>query len=140
MLGDKADYLRFPLSSRWRERLIQLDHAVRAISKEAAAASAPLYLVGAPTEAQAELLEQTSERPTGVDPNLFAREVASIATRNNATFVDAITPFSRIKEVQNYFYRSEGHLNSLGHEVLATAMINAVAKNGDVQRLCGSGR
>lgn len=140
LLGDKADYLRSPLTERWRERMSQLDHAVHAIAREAGAVSAPFYLVVAPTEAQAEMLADPSLQRSRLDPSLFGREVAAIAARNHVHFVDGIGPFASVKNPQNDFYRSEGHINALGHSVLAHAMVSAVRSNGDTNRLCGDGR
>jgi len=140
LLGDKADFLREPLTLRWQKRLEHLDHAVRTIAEHAAAASAPLYLVLAPTEAQAELLGERNQQRAKVDASLLVHEVRAIATRNQAVFVDATTPFEQVKDTQDYFYRSEGHLNSLGHAVLAQAMITAVEKSNGIQQLCRNAR
>lgn len=115
--GDRADYLRSPLSSAWQARLDVLDDAVGYITARLAPSGTPFVLVYAPPLSQADLLA-TGKQVPGIDPTAINRALAEIAKRHGALFVDGSDGFRGLGSASDYFYRADGHLNSAGQTLV----------------------
>jgi hypothetical protein len=115
--GDKADFLRVPLSSAWRTRLDLLDAGVGRVAAQLRPSGTSLLVVYAPQEAQADLIA-TGQIVPGVDPFAIDKAIAKIATRHGALFADGAQAFLRVKDAPDYYYRADGHLNGLGQALL----------------------
>ena len=123
--GDRAAFLRPPMSEAWQERLDVLDEAVGYITARLAPTGTPLLLVYAPPLVQADLLADVKPAP-GVDPEAIDRAIAQIAKRHGALFADGGDGFRSVRNASNYFYRAEGHLNSAGQTLLGRTAANVI--------------
>ncbi|MDR3507353.1 MAG: hypothetical protein P4L64_05590 [Caulobacteraceae bacterium] len=130
--GDRADFLRAPLSKDWQARLAVVDAAVAYLTDGLKPSGAKLLLVYAPQQAQADLIA-AGTAPKGVDPEILDRALADIAARHGALFVDGGRAFKGVKNAPDYFYRADGHLNGAGQGLLAQAAVQtllATPQNG----------
>jgi hypothetical protein len=123
--GDKADYLKSPFSTAWRERLAFVDAAVGFIAAKLKAAGVPFALILSPQEAQAELIAARTY-PPGIDPYALGAALKDIAIRHGVAFADASLPYTSITDPQNTFYNVNGHFNGSGHAVLASVATSAL--------------
>ena len=115
--GDKADFLRPPLSAAWRRRLAVLDKDLGYMADQLRAQNTPLLVVFVPQQAQAEIVSGLSA--PGTDPYLLNRAVEAIAVKHGARFLDATPRFQGVKDVSSYYYPVDGHLNAKGNALLA---------------------
>ncbi len=120
-LGDKAGFLRVPLSPAWERRLADLDLLLGEMADKIHAAGVPFFLVLGPLHAQAALLDPAS-RPPGIDPFAFGRRVAAIAAAHGILFMDALEGFPRTGRPDQAFYPVDGHMNAEGHQIFADAL------------------
>jgi len=123
--GDRAAFLRPPMSPEWQARLVYLDAAVDYIAAQLKPTGTPLLVVLAPTEAQAYIIADKMEIP-GVDAEAFGGAVAEIARRHGAIFADGAAAFQGVHDAQDDFYRVDGHFNAEGHELLGNVVAKAV--------------
>jgi hypothetical protein len=123
--GDKADFLRTPLTPAWRERLKYLDDGVGYLADRLRAQGVPLMLVYAPQQAQAALVAENTH-PAGVDPTQIDREIAAIAEKHGVIFADGSYGFKGLSAPSSYFYNTDGHLNSSGHQLLGRVAADAL--------------
>ncbi len=123
--GDRAGFLHPGMTPRWQARIAYLDAAVSYISAQLKQAGTPLVVAYAPSEVEAYLIADKIEIPD-VDGMLLSRAVGAIAERHGAIFADGASAFQGVRDVQNYFYLADGHLNGAGHEVLGNAVAGAV--------------
>jgi hypothetical protein len=133
--GDIAGYLRMPLSSQWVWRLGYLDRAVGTIADELKAKGVPLLLVYAPSEAQADIIAGDMKLP-GIDAQALDRQVAVIAARHGAIFVDGAQAFHGVGNAPDYFYRADGHPNAEGQSLVGRAAARALITT-PASGLCG---
>jgi hypothetical protein len=122
MYGDKADYLRQPLTPIWQQRFADLDLTIGDIANRLHAAGVPLMIVAVPSRAEAALLS-SSQLPAHVDPFAFGREIQTIASKHSAGYVDLMGPFSRIPNAENLYYVVDGHVTTEGHKVIADELV-----------------
>lgn len=118
--GDKADFLRPPLSAAWRARLAVLDKDLGYLADQLRTQNAPLLVVFAPQQAQAEIASGLAA--PGTDPYALDRAVQAIAEKHGARFVDATALFKGAKSVASYYYPVDGHFDAKGNALLAEAV------------------
>ena len=123
--GDKAAFLHAQMTPRWQERIAYLDAAVDYISAQLKPTGTPLVVAYAPAEVEGYLIADKIQIPD-VDGESLARTVGAIAGRHGAIFADGASAFQGVHDVQNYFYRADGHLNGAGHEVFGDAVAGAL--------------
>jgi SGNH hydrolase-like domain, acetyltransferase AlgX len=122
MYGDKADYLRQPLTPIWQQRFADLDLTIGDIANRLHAAGVPLMIVAVPSRAEAALLS-SPQLPAHVDPFAFGREIHTIASKHGAGYVDLMGPLSRIRNAENLYYVVDGHVTAEGHKVIAEELV-----------------
>jgi hypothetical protein len=121
--GDRADYLRTPLSPAWKRRMRNLDHLLAEMKSKADKAGVPFVLVEVPSLAQAAVVKMP-EPPAGVDPYLFNRALKQVAGRNGMGYADPLEHFYRADKVANLYYVVDTHLNAQGHTLVSQALVN----------------
>ncbi len=126
--GDKAAFLHPGMTPRWQERVAYLDNAVDYISAKLKPIGVPLVVAYAPAEVEGYLIADKMQIPD-VDGEALARSVGLIAQRHGAIFADGASAFLGVRDVEDYFYRADGHLNGAGHEVFGDAVARAVVSS-----------
>ena len=116
--GDRADFLRMPLTPAWQRRVDDFDTLLGGIADKYHAAHVPLLLVYVPQRAQATLLA-AHQAPPGVEPYAFGRQIGEIAVRHGIDYLDLSTVFSKIPQAADLYYPVDGHLTGKGDAVLA---------------------
>jgi hypothetical protein len=122
LYGDKADFLRQPLTAAWRRRLADFDLIVGDLAERFRTAGVPLIIIPVPSRAEAALLS-SSHLPPRVDPFDFGRQIDLIAVKHGVGYLDLMEPFSRIPNSENLYYVADGHPTSNGHKVIAQNLI-----------------
>ena len=122
MHGDKADYLRSPLTVNWEKRLEVLDLLFGEMADKARAAGLPMALVVGPQRIQAALLDPKF-RPPGVDPFMIGKKLAEIAGRHGILYLDSLEAFAADPQPEQLFYPVDGHMTDAGHALLADAIV-----------------
>jgi SGNH hydrolase-like domain, acetyltransferase AlgX len=125
--GDRADFLRVPLTPKWQRRVDEFDTLLGGIAAKYHAAHVPLLLVYVPQRAQATLLA-AHQAPPGVAPYAFGRTIGEIAARHGVDYLDLSTAFSRIPQAASLYYPVDGHLTGKGDAVLAAQLAAALQR------------
>jgi hypothetical protein len=125
--GDRADFLRVPLTPAWKRRVDAFDTLLGGIAEKYHAAHVPLLLVYVPQRAQATLLA-AHHAPPGVAPYAFGRTIGEIAARHGVDYLDLSTAFSRIPQAASLYYPVDGHLTGKGDAVLAAQLAAALQR------------
>lgn len=123
--GEKANFLRAPLSPFWQDRLKAYDHILEDISNRAHAAAVPLVLVYVPQRAQAILMKNPLSATTTLDPRILARHIHELAEKHDIIFVDSSENFASSPHPGDNYYPVDGHPNATGHAVIAQAIASA---------------
>lgn len=121
LYGDKADFLREPLTAAWQKRFADLDVIIGGMANKARAAGVPLVIMAVPSRAEAALLS-SQQLPAKVDPFEFGRQVSAIASQHGAVYVDLMGPFSRVPNAERLYYVVDGHLTSEGQRLTAQSL------------------
>lgn len=135
LYGDKADYVRRPLTPLWQKRLSIAQMLLSGMAKKIAAAGVPFADVIAPTELQVSLLN-AADRPRNVDPYEVDRRIDAIAAENGMISIDTLPAFADVKTPADVFYSVDGHLNGDGHAILAQAVLRRLT-DGSVPAFAG---
>ncbi len=115
--GDKADFLRPPLTPAWQGRLAVLDKDLGYTVDQLHAQNVPLLVVYVPQEAQAEVISGLGA--PGIDPYALNRAIEAIVRRHGASFLDASPKFQGVRDAASYYYPVDGHLSAKGNALLA---------------------
>lgn len=122
MHGDKADYLRLPLSAKWEQRLADVELLLGEMVEAGRAQNVPVVLLFGPQRIQAALLDPRW-RPQGVDPEAIVKRVADSARRSGAVMVDVLGNMRGIGQPELLYYPVDGHMTGAGHGELARALV-----------------
>jgi hypothetical protein len=118
LYGDKADFLRQPLTAAWQKRFADMDVLIGGMADELREAGIPLIVAAVPSRAESALLS-SRPLPPNVDPFAFGQQIDEIATKHGAQYVDLTAAFSRIPDAQNMYYVVDGHVAAEGQAVMA---------------------
>jgi hypothetical protein len=135
--GDKADYVRGPLSAAWRQRVDDVGDLLGRMTAETAPAGVPVLLFYVPERAQAALAALKPE-PPGVDPFVLASGLAAVARRHGVQFFDATPAYAAAPDFQSLFYLTDGHPRAGGHAALADVVENSLLAEPAFARCEGS--
>ena len=91
LYGDKADYLRQPITPAWQQRFADIDLIIGELADTLRATRVPLIVIPVPSRAEAALLS-SSQLPPRVDPFAFGREIEGIAAKHGAGYLDLMKP------------------------------------------------
>jgi hypothetical protein len=117
--GDKADFLRPPLSAPWRERLRRFDLLLGELADRAHRANVPLTLAFVPQQAELALMDGRSP-PSGVDPKALPTALAAIAAHQGVAFVDTSQALqAEAAHPELIYYTVDGHPSGLGQPIIA---------------------
>jgi hypothetical protein len=116
--GDRADFLRLPLTPAWQRRVNDFDTLLGGIAEKYHAAHVPLLLIYVPQRAQATLLA-AHQAPAGIAPDAFGHLIGGIAARRGVDYLYLNPAFSRIPRAASLYYPVDGHLTGQGNAVLA---------------------
>ena len=133
--GDRADFLRVPLTAAWQRRVDDFDTLLGGIAEKYHAAHVPLLLIYVPQRAQATLLA-AHHAPAGVAPYAFGREIGKIAARHNVDYLDLSAVFSRIPQAASMYYPVDGHLTGQGDAVVAAHAAAALQRRVPALAAC----
>lgn len=126
--GDNADYLRTPLSPRWKQRFANLDALIHDIHQKSQAASVPMAILIGEMPSQVALLN-TSSRP-GVDPYEFSTMLAKIAAGHQILAVDPLPGFAHRPHAMDLVYPVDGHVSPQGQRILAESLDKSFLQSG----------
>ncbi len=127
LYGDKADFLRSPLTPAWEKRFADFDVLIGDMADKFKQAGVPLILMAVPSRAEAVLLS-APHIPAGVDPFLFGERIQQIAEKHGLGYVDVMHRFSRIPQSEKLFYVVDGHITAEGQSVLGDAVAQTLRK------------
>ncbi|RQR90463.1 SGNH/GDSL hydrolase family protein [Burkholderia sp. Bp8977] len=136
--GDKADFLRPPFSTAWRERLETFDKVAATVADRFRATGVPVALMLIPQRTQAGLLAAKS-LPTGIDPLALDHAMAEIAAKHGMRYIDLASSLKQSANPADYYYPVDNHLNAAGARVVARSMVTALIAGGEpALSACGS--
>jgi len=122
LYGDKADFLRQPLTRAWQERFEDLDLIIGDMAQRVRASGSVLLLMPVPSRAEAAVLSYPRTLPR-VDPAAFGRHIAQIAQKHHAGYVDLMSEFKQTPHSEDLFYVVDGHVTSEGHALIARGLL-----------------
>ena len=128
--GDKADFLRTPLSTAWQKRFADMDVLIADMAERTRAAGATLVVMPVPSRAEAALLSTSHPRPH-IDAAAFGRELEQLAAKHGTSSIDLMNTFKRIPKAEDLFYVVDGHLTPEGHKVIAHSIVESLV-NGSI--------
>lgn len=137
--GDKADFMRAPLSEPWRARVQAVDDALSYYTQRFDEAGVPMMLIYTPQQAQAVLISEDGQLPEDVDPTALPDTLERVAEADGVIYADASDAFEEISDPQDMFYNADGHLNSEGHALIAEAAEAALVDAMGPAPLCPAG-
>lgn len=119
-LGDKADFLRTPLSPVWNDRLSRWEALLASMADQAHAAGVPFVLAVVPQRAQLTLLGKPAA--PGIEADILIRALQAMSERHGIIFVDVGQKWAGIHARSDIYYRVDGHPTAYGHELLGKAL------------------
>jgi len=131
LYGDKADYLRQPLTRAWQKRFADLDLIIGDMAGKLRASGVPLVIMPVPSRAEAAVMS-SRQLPPHMDPFAFGREIENIASKHGADYVDLMQAFGRIPDAESLFYVVDGHVTGDGEKVIAQNL-SAKLRDGNIQ-------
>lgn len=134
--GDKADFLREPMSQAWQNRVQAVDDALAYYNERFAAAGVPLMLVYAPQQAQAALISDDELVVDDIDPTVLPDALEEVAKGEGVLFADASDEFEGINHWEDMFYNADGHMNGDGHALIADAVESTLTETYGEAPLC----
>ena len=111
--GDRADFLRSPLTPAWRQRLARLDGLLGRMEAATAASGTPVVLAYVPSRAQAIYLSD-KQRPPEIDPLAFGRAVGELAAAHGMTYADMSETLADVTDAGSLYYPVDGHIAAAG--------------------------
>ncbi len=128
--GDKADFLRTPLSAAWRERLHLFDQMLQGIAEKTMAAQVPLWVAYVPQQAQLALMADhmaaTNVAPN-VDPYALQKGLEEIAANHGARFIDGSLALLGVGKPADLFYQVDGHPNGRAQTLVGRRIATELA-------------
>jgi hypothetical protein len=135
LYGDKADFLRTPLTPAWEERFTNADLLIGDMAERTRSAGASFILMPVPSRAEAALLSTRHPRPH-IDAAAFGNRLENIAAKHGASYIDLMNIFKSIPESQNLYYVVDGHFTADGQKVLAQSMVTKLL-DGSISAFSG---
>jgi hypothetical protein len=120
--GDKADYLRQPLTPAWQTRFANLNLILTDMAARSHQAGVPLIIMAAPSRPEA-ALANLADRPPHTNPFTFNRRLGEMAAQTGAAYIDAVDEFSRLPHSEQLFYVVDQHITPEGQAVLSDALV-----------------
>ena len=125
--GQRAAFLRSPLSPIWERRMQAYDLLLDEMARKAQDANVPIALVEVPSMAQVSLVTM-SNAPAGLDPDLFNERLRQIAERHGIQFIDGLDAFQHGPAANQLFYVVDGHLNGAGSALVSNTLVEQLIR------------
>lgn len=116
--GDKADFLRPPLTAAWEERLRRFEFWISQIADRTSSAGVPLTVVFVPNQAQVSLAASPSVLPSA-DPEVLQKAIETIAHRHGFRFIDELQALETVSRPGTLYYQVDGHPSGKGQRFVA---------------------
>jgi hypothetical protein len=129
LYGDKADFLRQPFTEAWQRRFADLDYLIGNMSKQAEVAGVPFFVAAVPSRANAALFD-SSLHDSHLSPFAWGQEIAKIAGRHGARYIDALRAYSATLRSDLLYYAVDGHMKPEGQPILAEVITRALLQSG----------
>ncbi len=120
--GDKADYLRQPVSARWQARYSDFNLVLTDMARRFHNDGIPLLLMAVPSRPEAALLS-VDHPPPHSDAFAFDRTLQQMASKLDVGYVDGVREFAGVRHSDKLFYIVESHITGGGHALLARALV-----------------
>ena len=130
LYGDKADFLRNPLSPAWEQRLQNADILLGEMAEKAHAANVPMILIETPDEPQTSTLFTKKSLPN-VDPYLLNNRLRQIAERHGIQYIESLHSFQQSPGANKLFYIVDGHLNAEGHAFVSRPIVDYLTSGAE---------
>jgi hypothetical protein len=125
--GERAAYLRIPLSPIWEKRMQAYDLLLDEMARKARDANLPIALIEVPSMAQVSLVTM-SNAPPGLNPHAFNERLRQIAERHGIQFIDGLDAFQHGPAANQLFYVVDGHLNGAGSALVGNTLAGQLIK------------
>lgn len=135
LYGDKADFLRTPLTPAWEERFANADLLIGDMTERTRSAGVSFIVMPVPSRAEAALLSTRHPRPH-IDAAAFGHRLENIAAKHGAGYIDLMNAFRSIPQSENLYYVVDGHLTADGQKVLAQSVVRKLL-DGSVPAFSG---
>jgi hypothetical protein len=126
--GEKADFLRVPLSPSWEKRLGDFDELLGAIADKAKASGVPVALLLGPQRAQAVLMTE-AKRPPGIDPTALPARIGEIARHHGVLMIDTTQDFAKLSNPERMIYTVDGHPDGAAGGVIAGSLVHHLTRD-----------
>ncbi len=136
--GEKANFLRTPLSPFWEARLILFDKLLADLAERANRQKVPVLLIFVPQQAQA-MLAGRQTPPAAVAPYQLSERIAALSAKHGIHYVDTTSAFAHAANPSDLYYRVDGHPSPKGQHLIADVALGAITSTPTLrQALCGS--
>jgi hypothetical protein len=125
--GDKADFLRPPLTAKWQNRLQALDGIIAGMSDRARSNGVDFVVAFVPQEAQVAMMAAGRTPPPRIDPTALPTAIAEIAKRRGAQFVDSSIALRQHPAPERLYYQVDGHLTGEGQPIVGAYIAHELA-------------
>ncbi len=123
--GDRADFIRAPLSSAWRQRLARLDELLGQMQAKARKTGTPIVLTYVPSRVQAVYLS-AKDHPPEVDPYVFGRAVGELAAAHGMAYADMSGTLAQVADAGSLYYPQDGHIAAVGQVIVGHAIADRI--------------
>ncbi len=123
--GDRADFIRAPLSPAWRQRLGRLDRLLGQIQAKAVKTGVRIVVAYVPSRVQAVYLS-TKDRPPEVDPFVFGRAVGKLVAAHGMAYADMSDTLAHVTNAGSLYYPQDGHIAAMGQTIVGRAIADRV--------------
>jgi hypothetical protein len=120
--GDRADYLRQPLTPKWQSRFSDFALVLTDMAAGVQRAGVPLILMTVPSRPQAALVS-VEHQPPRTNASTFALTIKKSAEQAGVIYVDGLSEFIRDSHCDRFFYSVDSHVTGEGNEILSRALL-----------------
>jgi hypothetical protein len=125
--GDKADFLRSPLSPAWEQRFKNVDLLLGEMAQKAKTAHTSFVVIEVPNLPQASALLLPKPVPN-VNPDAINQRLEEISGKYGITFVNVLDTFRLTPGSNRFFYLTGGHLNGDGDALVSRPLIEQLTE------------
>ena len=125
--GDKADFLRPPLTSLWEQRLSNVDLLIGEMAEKAHSEGVKMVVIEVPNLPQVSALALPKSTPA-IDPFLLNERLKIIASHHRVDFVDVLPTFMDTPGSNRLFYLTAGHLDGDGYALVSEVLVENLTK------------
>jgi hypothetical protein len=139
MQGGGIDYLRTETTPDLQRKLDTFAAALNQIAARAKAAHVPLVVTLLPERAQT-IMIASPPAPHGYDPTRLDRLLKPIVNAHGARYVNMSADVGRVPHAGQLYFSVDEHLPPAGHNMLATLLADALARDNALPSPAGAGQ